>query len=214
MTGTGRTIIRHGGAPDAVDIADLHTDSWTTSYRGIVPDEALGDGLAAQRRELWELRLAVDYGTPENTPVLLVAERAGERVGFVYLVPQPDGGVLVDNLHVRPGLTGGGIGRELLAAARAEVAERHPGAELRLEVLRANTRAIAFYEREGGVRIRVQAGVFPGGHLLPEYVYAWPAKSTSGSKSGSGSGSKSGTGSGTGTGAAPASGRAAGQSTS
>ncbi|MER7849667.1 GNAT family N-acetyltransferase [Kitasatospora sp. NPDC096077] len=206
MTGIGRTIIRHGGAQDAVPVADLHTDSWSTSYRGMVPDEALGDGLAAQRRELWELRLTVDYGTPENTPVLLIAERSGETVGFVYLVPQPDGGVLVDNLHVRPGLTGGGIGRELLAAARAEVAERHPGAELRLEVLRANTRAIAFYEREGGVRIRAQEGVFPGGHLLPEYVYAWPAqsgsKSVSVSKSGTGSGSES------------KSGRAAGQSTS
>ncbi|MER7672988.1 GNAT family N-acetyltransferase [Kitasatospora sp. NPDC096128] len=175
MTGPERHTIRHGGAQDAADIADLHTESWCTAYRGIVPDEALGDGLGAQRRELWELRLTVDYGTPENTPVLLVAERAGEPVGFVYLVPQPDGRVLVDNLHVRPGLTGGGIGRDLLAAARAEVAERFPGAELYLEVLRANTRAIAFYEREGGERIREQEGVFRGGHLLPEYVYAWSA---------------------------------------
>ncbi|MFD5467648.1 GNAT family N-acetyltransferase [Kitasatospora sp. NPDC127059] len=185
MTGSGRITIRHGGAQDAVRVAELHTESWCTSYRGIVPDEAIGDGLAAQRRELWELRLTVDYGTPENTPVLLIAERAGEPAGFVYLVPQPDGGVLVDNLHVRPGLTGGGIGRELLAAARAEVAERHPGAGLYLEVLRANTRAVAFYEREGGVRIRAQEGVFPGGHLLPEYVYAWPAATEAASTPGS-----------------------------
>ena len=175
MTGSGRITIRHGGERDAVHVADLHTESWCTSYRGIVPDRFVGDGLAVQRRELWELRLTVDYGTPENTPVLLIAERAGEPAGFVYLVPQPDGGVLVDNLHVRPGLTGGGIGRELLAAARAEVAARYPGADLYLEVLSANTRAIAFYEREGGVRIRAQEGEFPGGYLLPEYVYAWPA---------------------------------------
>ncbi|WP_078656227.1 GNAT family N-acetyltransferase [Kitasatospora aureofaciens] len=180
MTGSGRITIRHGGERDAVHVADLHTESWCTSYRGIVPDEAIGDGLAVQRRELWELRLTVDYGTPENTPVLLIAERAGEPAGFVYLVPQPDGGVLVDNLHVRPGLTGGGIGRELLAAARAEVAARYPGADLYLEVLSANTRAIAFYEREGGVRIRAQEGEFPGGYLLPEYVYAWPAGSAPG----------------------------------
>ncbi|MFE3878713.1 GNAT family N-acetyltransferase [Kitasatospora sp. NPDC059146] len=175
MTGPERTTIRYGGAQDAADVADLHAESWRTSYRGMVPDEAIGDGLAAQRRELWELRLAVDYGPPENTPVLLVAERAGGPAGFVYLVPQADGRVLVDNLHVRPGLTGGGIGRHLLAAARAELAERFPAAELYLEVLRANTRAIAFYEREGGVRIAAQEGVFPGGWVLPEYVYAWPA---------------------------------------
>ncbi|MET8625696.1 GNAT family N-acetyltransferase [Kitasatospora sp. NPDC004669] len=175
MIGSGQAAIRHGGAQDAACVAELHSDSWRTTYRGIVPDEALGGGLAAQRCELWELRLEADYGEPENTPVLLIAEQAGETVGFVYLVPQPDGRVLVDNLHVRPGRTGGGIGRELLVAARAEVAERHPGAELYLEVLSGNTRAIAFYEREGGVRIRAQEGVFPGGYLLPEYVYAWPA---------------------------------------
>ncbi|MFG3226527.1 GNAT family N-acetyltransferase [Kitasatospora sp. NPDC048194] len=175
MITSGPLRIRYGGEQDAASVAELHADSWRTAYRGIVPDDALGDGLAAQRRELWELRLQADYGEPENTPVLQVAEQAGAVVGFVYVVPQPDGRVLVDNLHVRPGRTGGGIGRELLAAARAQAAERHPGAELYLEVLSGNTRAVAFYEREGGVRVRVQEGVFPGGHVLPEYVYAWPA---------------------------------------
>lgn len=179
MIRAGEVVIRRGGTQDSESIAELHAHSWRTAYLGIVPEEALGDGMAAQRRELWELRLDADYGEPENTPELLVAERDGEPAGFVYLVPQPDGWVLIDNLHVRPGLTGGGIGRVLLAAARAFVAERHPGAELFLEVLRDNTRAIAFYEREGAVRVRAQEGVFPGGFLLPEYVYAWPGRSES-----------------------------------
>jgi ribosomal protein S18 acetylase RimI-like enzyme len=174
MISSGQATIRRGGVRDAEAVAGLHAHSWRTAYRGIVPEEALGDGMAAQRRELWSLRLDADYGEPENTPELLIAELDGETAGFVYLVPQPDGRVLIDNLHVRPGLTGGGIGRALVAAARAHVAERHPGAELFLEVLRDNTRAIAFYEREGAVRIRAQEGVFPGGFLLPEYVYAWP----------------------------------------
>ncbi|MER7750729.1 GNAT family N-acetyltransferase [Kitasatospora sp. NPDC097643] len=174
------TTIRRGGAQDATAVADLHAHSWRTAYRGIVPEEALGDGLAAQRREIWELRLTVDYGGPAHTPELLIAEQAGETVGFVYLVPQEDGRVLLDNLHVRPGRTGGGIGHALFAAARAHVAERHPGAELYLEVLRDNTRAIAFYEREGGRRTRAQEGVFPGGFVLPEYVYSWPAEAVEG----------------------------------
>ncbi|MEU8513346.1 GNAT family N-acetyltransferase [Kitasatospora sp. NPDC048722] len=175
MIGSEQTTIRRGGADDAGAVADLHALSWRTAYRGIVPAEALGDGLAAQRRELWELRLTVDYGGPDNTPALLIAERAGEVVGFAYLVPQPDGRVLLDNLHVRPGSTGGGIGRALLAEARAHVAARHPGAALYLEVLRDNTRAVAFYEREGGRRTAEQEGVFPGGHVLPECEYTWPA---------------------------------------
>ncbi|MFE6051102.1 GNAT family N-acetyltransferase [Kitasatospora sp. NPDC056446] len=176
MISSEQTVIRRGGVRDADDVAGLHAHSWRTTYRGIVPEAALGDGMVAQRRELWELRLDADYGEPENTPELLIGERAGEVAGFIYLVPQPDGRVLIDNLHVRPGLTGAGIGHDLLAAARAFVAERHPGAELFLEVLRDNTRAIAFYEREGAVRVRAQEGVFPGGFLLPEYVYAWPGQ--------------------------------------
>ncbi|MEV6976187.1 GNAT family N-acetyltransferase [Kitasatospora sp. NPDC093806] len=169
------TTIRPGTVRDAAAVAELHAASWRTAYTGIVPEDALGDGLAAERREIWELRLAVDYGGPEHTPELLIAERAGETVGFAYLVPQPDGRVLLDNLHVRPGLTGAGIGRGLLDAACAHVARRHPGADLYLEVLRANTRAIAFYERAGGRRTAARDGVFPGGYTLPEYEYTWTA---------------------------------------
>ncbi|MFC5667979.1 GNAT family N-acetyltransferase [Kitasatospora misakiensis] len=169
------TTIRRGTAPDAEAVATLHAASWRTAYAGIVPDGALGDGLADERREIWELRLTVDYGGPESTPELLIAERAGDTVGFAYLVPQPDGRVLLDNLHVRPGLTGAGIGGDLLDASRAHVARRHPGAALYLEVLQANTRAVAFYERAGGLRTDARHGVFPGGHTLPEYEYTWPA---------------------------------------
>ncbi|MFD0276616.1 GNAT family N-acetyltransferase [Kitasatospora sp. NPDC127111] len=167
--------IRRGTVRDAAAVADLHALSWRTAYAGIVPARALGDGLAAERRELWTLRLSADYGEPANAPELLIAELDGDTVGFAYLVPQPDGRVLLDNLHVRPGRTGGGIGRALLDEARAHVARRHPGATLYLEVLRDNTRAVAFYERAGGRRTAEQEGVFPGGHVLPEYEYSWPA---------------------------------------
>ncbi|MFJ9519598.1 GNAT family N-acetyltransferase [Kitasatospora sp. NPDC101801] len=162
--------IRPGTAADAPAVAALHSASWLSAYTGLVPAEALGDGLAEERRELWELRLGVDYGEPANTPLLLLAERAGELDGFAYLVPQPDGRVLLDNLHVRPGLTGGGIGARLLAVGRAHVPDR----TLYLEVLQANTRAIAFYQRAGGVRTGDRIGWFPGGHRLPEYEYSFP----------------------------------------
>ncbi|MGW4892609.1 N-acetyltransferase family protein [Kitasatospora sp. NPDC004240] len=170
-------VIRRGTARDTEAVADLHAVSWRTAYAGIVPEQALGDGLVEERRELWGLRLDADYGEPANTPELLIAEAPGAEadgpVGFAYLVPQQDGRVLLDNLHVRPGRTGGGVGRALLAEARAHVARRHPGADLYLEVLRDNTRAVAFYEREGGRRTDEREGVFPGGHTLPEYEYTW-----------------------------------------
>ncbi|MGF1429290.1 GNAT family N-acetyltransferase [Kitasatospora sp. LaBMicrA B282] len=174
MTDHAEFAIRHGGPDDASAVAELHAESWRTAYAGIVPAAALGDGLAAQRQELWALRLTVDYGELAAQPVLLLAERTGgELLGFGYLVPQPDGRVLLDNLHVRPGLTGGGIGGRLLAAARDWTARTHPGEPLYLEVLRDNRRAIAFYERAGAVRTRQGAAVFPGGGELPEYEYTW-----------------------------------------
>ncbi|WP_329565241.1 GNAT family N-acetyltransferase [Kitasatospora sp. NBC_01266] len=174
MSDTAEFSIRPGGPADAPAVADLHATSWRTAYAGIVPAAALGDGLAEERQVLWAIRLEADYGEPAATPELLLAERAdGELVGFVYLVPQPDGRVLVDNLHVRPGLTGGGIGAALLAAARDWTARTHAGAPLFLEVLRDNHRAVAFYERAGAVRTRVGTGVFPGGGELPEYEYTW-----------------------------------------
>lgn len=174
VSDTAEFSIRPGGPADASAVADLHAASWRTAYAGIVPATVLGDGLVEQRRELWAIRLTVDYGEPAATPVLLLAERAdGELLGFCYLVPQPDERVLVDNLHVRPGLTGAGIGAALLAAARDWTARVHAGAPLYLEVLRDNHRAVAFYERAGGVRTRTGAAVFPGAGELPEYEYTW-----------------------------------------
>ncbi|GAA4854930.1 GNAT family N-acetyltransferase [Kitasatospora terrestris] len=167
-------VVRTGGPADAAAVATLHADSWRTAYEGIVPAEALGDGLAGERLAIWEIRLTADYGPPADTPVLLIAEEPdGTPVGFAYLVPEPDGRVLLDNLHVRPGRTGGGIGALLLRAALDRTAAA--GRPLRLEVLRDNVRAVAFYEREGGVRTDERVAAFPGGHLLPEYEYLWPA---------------------------------------
>ena len=174
--GTEAGMIRAGGPGDAEAVAALHAESWRTTYTGIVPEQALGDGLAAERLDLWTLRLTVDYGEPANTPALLIADSAeGEAIGFAYLVPQPDGRILLDNLHVRPGGTGRGTGRLLMSAALAHTARQHPGADFYLEVLRDNTRAVAFYERAGGVRTAEQEGFFPGGFVLPEYEYTWPA---------------------------------------
>ncbi|WP_405012672.1 GNAT family N-acetyltransferase [Kitasatospora sp. NBC_01539] len=170
---TGEIAIRAGGAADAPAVAALHARSWRTAYAGLVPDEALGDGLAAEREEIWAIRLTADYGDPASTPTLLVAEDPDGPVGFAYLVPEPDGRVLLDNLHVSPGRTGGGIGSRLLRAAL----DRAAPAVLRLEVLCDNRRAVAFYEREGGLRTDERTGHFPGGYELPEYEYSWPAAS-------------------------------------
>ncbi len=111
---------------------------------------------------------------PTPGAVLFVLEGAAGIDGFTYLIPRPDGRILLDNLHARPGRTGSGIGSRLLARARAWAADEHPDRAVYLEVLRANTRAIAFYERHGALRTDERTCRFDQGFELPEFEYTWP----------------------------------------
>ncbi|BAJ29307.1 GNAT family N-acetyltransferase [Kitasatospora setae] len=167
-------VLREGGVADAAAVAALYVASRRTAYAGLVPAPVLA-AEGAEQELLWTLRLDADYGTPADTPVLLLAEDAGRAgspagglLGFAYLVP--DGGLVrLEHLHVRPGRTGGGIGGLLLRAAL----DRAAGTPVRLEVLAANRRAVAFYERHGARRLGGGTARFPDGTELPEYAYGW-----------------------------------------
>ncbi|WP_199546974.1 GNAT family N-acetyltransferase [Streptomyces sp. N35] len=162
--------IRWGRRDDAAEIAALHTESWRTAYAGIMPADFLDGALLEDRLELWLGRLAA----PPSGAALFVAATAAGIDGFAYVMPGPDGRVLLDNLHARPGRTGSGIGRRLLTRALAWAADEHPGRTVYLEVLRDNTRAIAFYERHGAVRTDERVCRFEQGFELPELEYSWP----------------------------------------
>lgn len=158
--------MRFGTLADAPQIAALHVDSWVSAYAGILPDDYLAGPLLQERLELWDARLT--YAADD---ACLLIEGAHE--GFAYLVPQHDGRVLLDNLHVRPGLKRSGIGRSLMREAFAWTAAHHPGAPLYLEVLRDNAPAIAFYERLGGQITREFDETFPAGFVMPVIEYTW-----------------------------------------
>lgn len=164
--------IRTGDRNDAAQVAALHTESWRTAYAGIMPAGFLNDdALLGDRQELWHGRLR----EPRPGAVLFVAESgAGEIAGFTYLMPRPDGRLLLDNLHAKPGRTGSGIGSRLLRHALAWAADEHPDRAVYLEVLRANTRAITFYERHGAIRTDERVCRFEQGFDLPELEYTWP----------------------------------------
>ncbi|KDN82180.1 GNAT family N-acetyltransferase [Kitasatospora cheerisanensis] len=162
--------IRTGGARDAGDIARLHTASWQHAYAGLMPADHLAGEVAAEQRALWERRLAdgADGG------YLALVEDGPAVAGFAYVVPEPGGRVLLDNLHVRAGLIGSGVGHLLLTHAFDWTVRQHPGSALYLEVLAGNARAIAFYERHGGEAVERLDVDFPG-FRLPGLEYAWPA---------------------------------------
>jgi len=73
----------------------------------------------------------------------------GERVGFVVIKADGDGGLLLDHLYLRPGCQGRGLGTAVLADVFARADAR--GARVRVGALRGSD-ANRFYARHGFVR--------------------------------------------------------------
>ncbi|MBI4678014.1 MAG: GNAT family N-acetyltransferase [Elusimicrobia bacterium] len=84
----------------------------------------------------------------------------GRLLGLVTATRTGRRAVFLNRLYVRPGRQGGGLGERLLSAAW----KAFPGVQgMRLEVLKDNGRAIAFYRRHGfrvtgSKAVRLEAG--------------------------------------------------------
>lgn len=99
-------------AADAEDIAGIHAESWRSAYRGILPARYLDDEVADERRAFWQDRLR----NPATGDCGFLATYQGAIAGFAFGCANhpPEGGHLLDNLHVLPALRGMGAGRSLL----------------------------------------------------------------------------------------------------
>ncbi|SDH02227.1 Ribosomal protein S18 acetylase RimI [Paraburkholderia steynii] len=139
--------LRPATEADADLIAAIHSASWQATYRGLLPDAFLDGEVTLERASYWRARMSAP-GAERRT--VLVAERAGEPIGFVCVERQPDSplGVLLDNLHALPAHQGIGAGKLLMRAAQ-DWAREQGEAQLYLYVLEGNASAIAFYERQG-----------------------------------------------------------------
>lgn len=160
--------LRDATCGDAALLADLHTRSWQSAYRGILADAYLDGPLAGERRAHWRSVL----GSCPSGAVMLIAEEDGRPVGFVAAYPEADGRALIDNLHVMPDHRSTGMGRRLMAAAAARLLE----AGIRtahLTVYEANAPAVAFYRRIGGICIG-RDFESKGGVQAPVLEFTWP----------------------------------------
>jgi ribosomal protein S18 acetylase RimI-like enzyme len=158
-------------AADESAIAALHAASWRATYRGVLPDAFLDHALLEDRQRHWHERMH----RPLPTQIVLKAVAGDALVGFAcsYLDTDKVWGALIDNLHVAPHVTGGGIGWHLLDATMASVRNARPHSRLHLWVFAANRRARRFYERHGGIAIEEQlVEVLPGVNV-PEVRYGW-----------------------------------------
>lgn len=138
--------VRPAAPPDAPAMGRMHVRVWRAAYRGQMPDAYL-DGLQPEdRAAYWDGALRRE----DRPGVVLVAEAAGEVVGFAAAGPSPDpqGAGELYAINVDPDHWGTGAGRALLEAAQAEL-DRMGFAESVLWVLPGNARARRFYERAG-----------------------------------------------------------------
>jgi GNAT superfamily N-acetyltransferase len=145
-----QAVIRLGVPDDAAAIAALHAESWRSAYRGLIPDDDLGNGLDDERRKFWEDRFA----SPDPDRRIAFAAMADEiLVGFACVLADaaPEYGPLLDNLHVKPGWRGRGLGAELLQKSREWSRAIAPGQPMHLWVLAGNAVARRFYRNQGGV---------------------------------------------------------------
>ncbi|CTQ33478.1 GNAT family N-acetyltransferase [Jannaschia rubra] len=136
-------MIRRATPADRQAIRDLHLASWRDSYGAELPADYMADGLARDMDAKWAAR---SFDRPELT---LVAYTDTELTGFACAILDRDP-PLIDNLHIRPELRGGGTGGKLLLAMK--VALRQAGFDRAyLTVLESNPRARAFYLSHGGI---------------------------------------------------------------
>ena len=165
--------LRPATARDVAAIAALHADNWRRNYRGAFADSFLDGDVVADRMLVWTERMA----HPEADTCTIVAERAGELMGFAHtrFDDDPAWGALVDNLHVVHDQKGLGIGTQLMAASARAVLARPAPTGLYLWVLEQNTPAQAFYAARAGREVgRGLRGPFPGGGTAFALRIAWP----------------------------------------
>ncbi|QXE33956.1 GNAT family N-acetyltransferase [Streptomyces sp. GMY02] len=164
--------IREMTLDDCEAVATVRVRGWQHAYRGVVPQTYL-DAMsieedAARRREY--------LAKGEGRVVDLVAERAGQVVGWGCCGPSRDEGVPdrtaeLYALYVLPERIGTGVGGALVDALTAR-AEAAGASSLLLWVLAANDRARRFYARAGFAPDGTEAQFEVDGVSVSEVRYA------------------------------------------
>lgn len=122
--------------------------SWQAAYRGLFPDAVLDNLSIADRRAMWETRLAKVESN------LWVTESAGRISGFISGCPSRDPDLLppkfaeISALYVHPDAWDTGCGYALAQAAFADM-RAGSATTVIVWVLTANARGRRFYERVG-----------------------------------------------------------------
>lgn len=154
-------------------IAALHTQSWKQFYQGILDTKFLEEDALEDRLAIWQTRL---INPPFNQHVIL-AEEGGLLCGFICAFGNHDfeKGTMIDNLHIDGAYRGRGLGKQLVREMSKWINQYFPGNGVYLEVIKANTQALKFYDALQGQMATERLWNSPSGQQVPECVYVWPS---------------------------------------
>ncbi|MBM6582359.1 GNAT family N-acetyltransferase [Microvirga sp. BT689] len=170
-----RLLIHSGAISNSAAIGRILAEGWRQAYSGFMPKDELGPRVDPDHRArevgTW---LSSDFNT--DTELLLVADQAGEVIGFLAacLGDRNDVGAAgqVTLLYVSPERQGQGIGRQLLLEAVEWFKLRAPG-PISIGAFEQNPFR-SFYDAIGGVpakTVRSRVDAFE----WPVVVYLWPS---------------------------------------
>ncbi|MCU0390792.1 MAG: GNAT family N-acetyltransferase [Thermoflexibacter sp.] len=164
-------IFRQATLDDAESIANLHTNSWRQTYRGIMSDAYLDGDIFLERKNTWIER----FSHPATNQHVIIAEENHELIGFVCIFGGDDQkfGSLIDNLHVTKALKGKGIGKKLLQQAALWIQETYQDNKMYLWVYELNTNARQVYEKLGAVNYEMEQKENPDGTFATTFRYIW-----------------------------------------
>jgi GNAT superfamily N-acetyltransferase len=164
--------IRRAVPADADAIAEVHVETWRSTYPGIV-DQAYIDSLSVtERAAAWTRRLSNDGPSAPDVLVATTVDRGvvGFLSGGLIRDPVPDFDAELHAIYVLKPFQRFGLGRRFVR----EWATLALGRGLHAAVVRVLTHnsACAFYEKLGGVPIR-EDELAIAGKLYPERWYGW-----------------------------------------
>jgi ribosomal protein S18 acetylase RimI-like enzyme len=165
-----RFAVREATLDDATGIARAHTDSWQTSYRGILPDTVLDRIDVGQRAET-RRRILRDRSIYQLVAYDLTH---GDIVGFCDAGPArrhvPYAGELYA-IYIVDRAKRYGLGEEMMDLVRGYFA-RNDLRSMIVWVLDNNHHARRFYEAMGG-RMGSRLSSTVGGFPVVELSYVW-----------------------------------------
>lgn len=160
--------VRRAKTDDAVALADVHDETWRTTYRGIIPGGELEKLISRRGPQWWQS--AVRKGS--RISLLIFGEQI---VGYANYGRNRARSLSYDGeiyeLYLRSEFQGLGFGRRLFGSARRDL-QANGMKNVVVWALSDNERAIEFYRALGGKAIARSSETF-GEKSLDKMAFGW-----------------------------------------